>query len=151
MKIAGQRFSNKQKELLSNYFNIRASKYNPKEEYYKGFDLRKKYHRKSLAEIRFSNSIIDGKCKLIKNEFVFINARKLNQEAETFILDKENQINNLRQEIKDYVNEHFLEWELLKVKDAFDFMRKFNENKRAEHWKIIKEVMQEIKESKGNK
>lgn len=148
MRIAGIT-SNKNKILIAPFFHIWASKYNPKGGYY----FNKPHYRKEPAKISIHNSrLYDGGSKIIRGEFVFPNARKLSSEAEDFITAKELVIESLRKEITSYISEHYDEWELLSLKDAFELIyeKKVFDNGRTkeQHWQSIEEVMAEIRSRK---
>ena len=132
MKIAGMGFTNKKVSLMNPYLRLWAQNYNPKQAYHKGMDFSKTYYQEAMPNISISGTAIDGKSKKINNKWVFPNARKLPQEAENFINQKELQIETLRKEISDYLNEHFLEWDFVTIEEVLNFKSKNEIDKEQE-------------------
>ena len=138
-------YISKKVNLLNPYLRLWAESYNQKQAYHKGMDFSKTYYQEVMPYINILGTTIDGKSKKINGKWVFPNARKLPQEAENFITRKEEQIEALRKEISSYLNEHFLEWDFVRIEEALEF-RKRNEIDKEKEQKYQIHVRKVIKQ-----
>jgi hypothetical protein len=147
MKIAGLTYKKKSVILMNHYLTLWAESYNPKRAYHKMFDYKNTFYEEVMPHINLSGiSNIDGRSKKINGKWVFPSARKLSIEAEDFITKKQQEIENLRKEIDEYLNNHFMEWDFVTIEDVLQFRdpNKTDSEQEQKYQAYIKKVIKQL-------
>ena len=117
MKIAGESMMNRFVRMIRALDHLFASPYNPKQKYFQFGDMKERT-REEMPRINLTQLNIGCDAKKINGTWVFPSFRKLNEEAEKEINKIDEEIKQLTLKKDKYLQDHFMEWNLLTLDEA---------------------------------